>query len=180
MFVMIVPRVLSGPRQEGNGAEGIAMFGRYSERVQRVIILAQDEARRLGTNYVGTEHLLLALLREGTGIAAQALQSLGIDLQAARGEIEQAVGRGTAPADGEVQFTPRGKKVIMELAIDEARRLGHAYVGTEHLLLGLIREGASAAGRLLEAKGADLERVRHEVQRLLASPGPAPEAPSTE
>lgn len=146
------------------------MFGRYSDRAQRVIILAQDEARRLNYNYVGTEHLLLGLIREGQGIAAKALQNLGIDLDQVRGEIEKTLGRGTAPPSGDVQFTPRGKKVIMELAIDEARNLGHSYVGTEHLLLGLIREGECAAARLLENMGADLERVRREVTKLLGSP----------
>ncbi len=151
------------------------MFGRYSERAQRVIILAQDEARRLNYNYVGTEHLLLGLLRENQGIAAKALQNLGVDLDQVRQEIEKTLGRGTAPPSGEIQFTPRGKKVIMELAIDEARNLGHSYVGTEHLLLGLIREGECAAARLLENMGADLERVRREVTKLLGAPTQQPQ-----
>jgi len=151
------------------------MFGRYSERAQRVIILAQDEARRLNYNYVGTEHLLLGLIREGTGIAAKALQNLGVDLDQVRSEIEKTLGRGTAPPTGDIQFTPRGKKVIMELAIEEARSLGHSYVGTEHLLLGLIREGECAAARLLENMGADLERVRREVTKLLGSPMQQPQ-----
>ncbi len=146
------------------------MFGRYSDRAQKVIILAQDEARRLNYNYVGTEHLLLGLIREGTGIAAKALQNLGVDLDQVRAEIEKTLGRGTTPPTGEIQYTPRGKKVIMELALDEARNLGHSYVGTEHLLLGLIREGECAAARLLENMGADLERVRREVTKMLGSP----------
>jgi ATP-dependent Clp protease ATP-binding subunit ClpC len=150
------------------------MFGRYSDRAQRVIILAQDEARRLNYNYVGTEHLLLGLIREGTGIAAKALQNLGIDLEQVRAEIEKTLGRGTAPPTGEIQFTPRGKKVIMELAIEEARNLGHSYVGTEHLLLGLIREGECAAARLLENMGADLERVRRVVRTPAGPPSPPP------
>ncbi|MFO7246679.1 MAG: Clp protease N-terminal domain-containing protein, partial [Bacillota bacterium] len=117
------------------------MFGRYSERAQRVIVLAQEEARRLNYNYVGTEHLLLGLIREGTGIAAKALQSLGINLEQVRAEIEKVIGRGNAPMSGDIGYTPRAKKVVMELAPEEARLLGHNYVGTEHILLGLIREG---------------------------------------
>jgi ATP-dependent Clp protease ATP-binding subunit ClpC len=146
------------------------MFGRYSERAQRVIVLAQEEARRLNYNYVGTEHLLLGLIREGSGIAAKALQNLGIDLDQVRAEVEKIIGRGNGPVSGEIGYTPRAKKVVMELAIDEARQLGHSYVGTEHILLGLIREGEGVAARVLENMGADLERVRKEVIKLLGSP----------
>ncbi len=148
------------------------MFGRYSDRAQKVILLAQEEARRLNYNYVGTEHLLLGLTREETGLAAKALQNLGISLEQVRAEIEKTLGRGTAAPTEDFQFTPRGKKVIMELAVEEARSLGHTYIGTEHLLLGLIREGECAAARLLENMGADLERVRREVIKLLGSPVP--------
>ncbi len=152
------------------------MFGRYSERAQRVILLAQEEARRLGYNYVGTEHLLLGLIREGTGIAAKAMQNLGIDLEQVRFEVEKIIGRGTGPVGGDIGYTPRAKKVVMELALEEARHLGHNYVGTEHILLGLIREGEGVAARVLENMGADLEKVRREVLRLLggAAPQPAP------
>ncbi|MCL6451345.1 MAG: ATP-dependent Clp protease ATP-binding subunit [Acetobacteraceae bacterium] len=143
------------------------MFGRFTERAQRVIILAQEEARRLGYSYVGTEHLLLGLVREGEGLAARALQSLGIDLGRVRAEVEKVIGRGTAASQGEIGFTPRAKKVVMELSSDEARQLGHNYIGTEHILLGLIREGEGVAARVLENLGADLERVRRTVVQLL-------------
>src|SRR5690606_36568804 len=115
------------------------MFGRYTERAQRVIVLAQEEAKRLGHNYVGTEHLLLGLIREGEGIAAKALQGLGISLEQVRGEVEKVIGKGQSNGDGEMGFTPRAKKVFVELAIEEARLLSHNYLGTEHILLGLIR-----------------------------------------
>jgi len=154
------------------------MFGRYSERAQRVIVLAQEEARRLNYNYVGTEHLLLGLIREGTGIAAKALQSLGINLEQVRAEIEKVIGRGNAPMSGDIGYTPRAKKVVMELAPEEARLLGHNYVGTEHILLGLIREGEGVAARVLENMGADLEKVRQQVIKLLGG-GPVPAAPAS-
>ncbi|MDI3298932.1 MAG: ATP-dependent Clp protease ATP-binding subunit [Bacillota bacterium] len=149
------------------------MFGRYSERAQRVILLAQEEARRLGYNYVGTEHLLLGLIREGTGVAARALQNMGVDLDQVRAEVEKIIGRGNGPVGGEIGYTPRAKKVVMELAIEEARLLGHNYVGTEHLLLGLIREGEGVAARVLENMGVDLEKTRREVIRLLGGSAPA-------
>ena len=126
---------------------------------------------------MGTEHLLLGLIREGAGTAAKALQTLGVDLHKVRSEIEQTLGRGTEPTTGTIEFTPRGKRVIMELAIEQARALSHNYVGTEHILLGLLREGECAAARLLETMGADLERVRDEVTRLLGNPVARP-APS--
>lgn len=143
------------------------MFGRYSERAQKVIVLAQDEARRLNYNYVGTEHLLLGLIREGTGIAAKVLTSLGVNLEKVREEVERIIGRGTVAPRGEIGYTPRAKKVVMELAPEEARLLGHSYIGTEHLLLGLIREGEGVAARVLENMGADLEKVRKEIIKLL-------------
>ncbi|MBX5475628.1 MAG: ATP-dependent Clp protease ATP-binding subunit [Clostridia bacterium] len=148
------------------------MYSRYSERAQRVIILAQEEARRLNYNYVGTEHLLLGLIREGSGIAAKALQNLGIDLDHVRAEVEKVIGRGNQPVSGEIGYTPRAKKVVMELALEEARQLGHNYVGTEHILLGLIREGEGVAARVLENMGADLERVQREVIKLLGGTMP--------
>ncbi len=143
------------------------MFSRYTERAQRVIVLAQDEARRLNYDYVGTEHLLLGLIREGEGIAAKALQSLGIQLDQVRTEVEKMIGKGSASTRGEIGFTPRAKKVMVELAIEEARLLGHNYVGTEHILLGLIREGEGVAAQVLQNLGADLERVRNQVFHLL-------------
>lgn len=143
------------------------MFSRYTERAQRVIVLAQDEARRLNYDYVGTEHLLLGLIREGEGLAAKALQALGISLEQVRSEVEKMIGKGTASTRGEITFTPRAKKVTVELAIEEARLLGHNYVGTEHLLLGLIREGEGVAAQVLQNLNADLERVRNQVVHLL-------------
>ena len=143
------------------------MFSRYTERAQRVIVLAQDEARRLNYDYVGTEHLLLGLIREGEGIAAKALQSLGIQLEQVRAEVEKMIGKGSASSRGEIGFTPRAKKVMVELAIEEARLLGHNYVGTEHILLGLIREGEGVAAQVLQNLGADLDRVRNQVIHLL-------------
>ncbi|HEY8347986.1 MAG TPA: ATP-dependent Clp protease ATP-binding subunit [Symbiobacteriaceae bacterium] len=143
------------------------MFSRYTERAQRVIVLAQDEARRLGYDYVGTEHLLLGLIREGEGIAAKALQTLGIQLEQVRAEVEKLIGKGTATTRGEIGFTPRAKKVMVELAIEEARLLGHNYVGTEHILLGLIREGEGVAAQVLQVLGADLDKVRNQVIHLL-------------
>ncbi len=143
------------------------MFSRYTERAQRVIVLAQDEARRLNYDYVGTEHLLLGLIREGEGIAAKALQALGIQLEQVRAEVEKMIGKGSASSRGEIGFTPRAKKVMVELAIEEARLLGHNYVGTEHILLGLIREGEGVAAQVLQNLGADLERVRNQVIHLL-------------
>jgi len=151
------------------------MFSRYTERAQRVIVLAQDEARRLNYDYVGTEHLLLGLIREGEGIAAKALQSLGIQLEQVRAEVEKMIGKGSASSRGEIGFTPRAKKVMVELAIEEARLLGHNYVGTEHILLGLIREGEGVAAQVLQNLGADLERVRNPVIHLL---GGVPQPPS--
>ncbi len=151
------------------------MFGRYSERAQKVVALAQEEARRLNYNYVGTEHLLLGLVREGSGIAAKGLTSIGINLEKVREEVERIIGRGNVSPRGEIGYTPRAKKVVMDLAPEEARGLGHNYIGTEHLLLGLIREGEGVAARVLENMGGDLERVRKEVIKLLGgSPSQTP------
>jgi len=155
------------------------VFSRYTERAQRVIVLAQDEARRLNYDYVGTEHLLLGLIREGEGIAAKALQSLGIQLEQVRAEVEKMIGKGSASTRGEIGFTPRAKKVMVELAIEEARLLGHNYVGTEHILLGLIREGEGVAAQVLQNLGAELERVRNQVIHLLGGV-PHPQAGSNQ
>ncbi len=142
------------------------MFGRFTERAQRVIILSQEEARRLGHNVVGTEHLLLGLIAEGEDIAARTLLSLGISIDQVRKEVERIIGRGDQPTEGSIGFTPRSKRVL-ELAFDEARRLGHTYLGTEHLLLGLIREGEGVAAQVLTNLGADLERVRNKLTSQL-------------
>lgn len=142
------------------------MFGRFTERAQKVLFLAQEEAKRLNHNFVGTEHLLLGLVREGEGIAARALQKLGVDLVKVRQEVERMIGKGDKPILQSVSYTPRAKKVI-ELAIEEGRNLGHNYVGTEHLLLGLIREGEGIAAKVLGNLGVDLKRARVQVMHLL-------------
>jgi len=148
----------------------VPMFERFTERARRVIILAQEEAKRLNHSAVGTEHILLGIIREGEGVASKVLESLSIVPDRVRAEIESAIGRGERAPYEEVAFTQRAKKVL-ELALDEARRLGHNYIGTEHLLLGLIREGEGVAARVLEAMGADLERVRAQVVYLLGEEG---------
>jgi ATP-dependent Clp protease ATP-binding subunit ClpA len=138
-------------------------FDRFNDRAKRVFALAQDEAIRLNHNYIGMEHLLLGLIREGEGVAARSLDSLGVDLSKARTTVEFLVGRGkgtTAPS--EITLHPRTKRVV-ELAIDEARKLGHSHVGTEHLVLGLVREGESEAAGVLQSLGVELEKVRHQV-----------------
>ncbi|NMA55619.1 MAG: ATP-dependent Clp protease ATP-binding subunit [Firmicutes bacterium] len=147
------------------------MFARFTQRAQQVIILAQEEAKRLNYPYVGTEHLLLGLIREGSGVAAQALNNLDIKLEQVRAEVEKIIGRGSGtPTKGEVTLTPRAKRVI-ELALAEGHGMGVNYIGTEHLLLGLIREGEGVAARVLQNLGADLEKVRAEVLKLLGSAG---------
>ncbi|GAH83160.1 unnamed protein product, partial [marine sediment metagenome] len=134
------------------------MFNRFTERARRVILLAREEAKRLDHDYLGTEHILLGLIREGEGVGATALQNLGLDLARVRQEAEKAVGRGGGALFlGQIPFTPRAKKVL-ELAVTEARNLGHNYIGTEHLLLGLIREGEGVAAQILTNLGADLEK----------------------
>ena len=142
------------------------MFERFTDRARRVVVLAQEEARMLDHNYIGTEHILLGLIGEGEGVAAKALESLGISLEAVRQEVEEIIGRGQQAPPGHIAFTPRAKKVL-ELALREAQQLGHNYVGTEHILLGLIREGEGVAAQVLVKLGADLERVRQQVIQLL-------------
>ena len=142
------------------------MFERFTDRARRVVVLAQEEARRLNHNYIGTEHILLGLVREGEGVAAKALESLGISLEAVRGQVEEIIGRGgQSPAD-HIPFTPRAKKVL-EFSFREALVLEHNYIGTEHILLGLIREAEGVAAQVLERLGADLSRVRQQVIHLL-------------
>ena len=157
------------------------MFERFTDRARRVVVLAQEEARMLNHNYIGTEHILLGLIHEGEGVAAKALESLGISLEAVRRQVEEVVGngravrlrveeivgQGQAAPTGHIPFTPRAKKVL-ELSLREALQLGHNYIGTEHILLGLIREGEGVAAQVLQKLGADFGRVRQTVLQLLS------------
>ena len=143
------------------------MFERFTDRARRVVVLAQEEARLLGHNYIGTEHILLGLIHEGDGVGARALESLGISLVAVRGRVEDIIGRGVATPSGHIPFTPRSKKVL-ELALREALALGHNYIGTEHVLLGLLREGEGVGAQVLIALGANLEAVRARVLETLS------------
>ena len=142
------------------------VFELFTEKAINVIMLAQDEARRLGHNFVGTEQILLGVIGEGTGVAAKVLKSMGVNLKDARVEVEKIIGRGSGFVAVEIPFTPRAKRVL-ELSLEEARQLGHNYIGTEHLLLGLIREGEGVAARVLENLGVDLAKVRTQVIRML-------------
>jgi ATP-dependent Clp protease ATP-binding subunit ClpA len=142
------------------------MFERFTDRARRVVVLAQEEARLLNHNYIGTEHVLLGLIHEGEGVAAKALESLGIKLEAVRREVEQTIGRGKQSQSGHIPFTPRAKKAL-ELSLREALQLNHNYIGTEHILLGLIREGEGVAAQVLIRLGGDLDRVRQQVIELL-------------
>ena len=146
-------------------------FDKFTERARRVLTLAQEEAQRFNHNYIGTEHLLLGLVREGDGVAAKVLANLGVELNKVRSAVEFIIGRGDRTVLGEIGLTPRAKKVI-ELAVDEARRLNHNYIGTEHLLLGLVREGEGIAAGVLESLGVNLERVRAETTRILCQSTP--------
>jgi ATP-dependent Clp protease ATP-binding subunit ClpA len=151
------------------------MFERFTDRARRVIVLAQEEARLLNHNYIGTEHLLLGLAHEGQGVAAKALELLGIRVEGLRSQVEQVIGQGQRAPTGHIPFTPRAKKVL-ELSLREAKQLGHNYIGTEHLLLGLIREGEGVAAQVLVKLGADLSRVRQQVIQLLSGSASGPEA----
>ena len=143
------------------------MFERFTDRARRVVVLAQEEARMLNHNYIGTEHLLLGLIHEGDGVAAKALESLNISLGAVREQVQEIIGKGQQAPSGHIPFTPRAKKVL-ELSLREALQLGHNYIGTEHILLGLIREGEGVAAQVLVKLGADLGRVRQQVIQLLS------------
>jgi ATP-dependent Clp protease ATP-binding subunit ClpC len=143
------------------------VFERFTDRARRVVVLAQGEARMLDHNYIGTEHLLLGLIHEGEGVAFKALESLGISLAEVRGDVEEIIGRGQIAPTGHIPFTPRAKKVL-ELSLREALQLGHNYIGTEHILLGLVREGEGVAAQVLEKRGADLNRVRQAVIEFLS------------
>jgi Clp amino terminal domain, pathogenicity island component len=142
-------------------------FDKFTERARRVLTYAHEEATRFNHNYIGTEHLLLGLIREGNGVAAKVLDSLGVELNRVRSQVEFIIGRGDHMIVGEVGLTPRATKVI-ELAVDEARRLGHHYIGTEHLLLGLVREGEGIAAAVLESLGVNLERLRTRTIKVLS------------
>jgi ATP-dependent Clp protease ATP-binding subunit ClpC len=144
----------------------IDRFDKFTNRARRALHLAQEEAQRLQHNYIGTEHLLLGLIREGEGVAAKVLNNLGIDLDKARSSVESIIGRGNRVVIGEPGLTPRAKKVI-ELAVDEARHLHHHYLGTEHLLLGLVRESQGIGANVLESLGANLEKVRVQTMQVL-------------
>src|SRR5438093_8792260 len=157
------------------GDASVDRFDKFTDRARKVLTLAQDEAQRFNHNYIGTEHLLLGLVREGEGVAARVLENMNVELAKVRTAVEFIIGRSDRPVVGEVGLTPRAKRVI-ELAIDEARRLGHNYIGTEHLLLGLVREGEGIAAGVLESLGVNLDKVRHEVIRVLSqssSAGPS-------
>jgi hypothetical protein len=150
------------------------MFERFTDRARRVVVLAQEEARLLNHNYIGTEHLLLGLIHEGQGVAARALESLDVSLEAVRARVEEIIGQGQSAPTGHIPFTPRVKKVL-ELSLREALQLGHNYIGTEHILLGLIREGEGVAAQVLAELGAGLDRVRQQVVQLLSGyPGGVP------
>ncbi len=146
---------------------GKTLFERFTDRARRVVVLAQEEARLLNHNYIGTEHILLGLIHEGEGVAAKALESLGISLEGVRSQVEEIIGQGGSSPSGHIPFTPRAKKVL-ELSLREALQLGHNYIGTEHILLGLIREGEGVAAQVLVKLGADLSRVRQQVIQLLS------------
>jgi ATP-dependent Clp protease ATP-binding subunit ClpC len=156
------------------------MFERFTDRARRVVVLAQEEARMLNHNYIGTEHILLGLIHEGEGVAAKALESLGISLEGVRSQVEEIIGQGQQAPSGHIPFTPRAKKVL-ELSLREALQLGHNYIGTEHILLGLIREGEGVAAQVLVKLGADLNRVRQQVIQLLSGyQGKEPAGTATE
>ncbi|MEY4452750.1 MAG: hypothetical protein RIT51_428, partial [Actinomycetota bacterium] len=143
------------------------MFEKFTDKARRVVVLAQEEAKMLNHNYIGTEHILLGLIHEGEGVAAKALEALGINLDAVREQVQDIIGQGQTPPTGHIPFTPRAKKVL-ELSLREALQLGHSYIGTEHLLLGLIREGEGVAAQVLTKLGADSNRVRQQVVELLS------------
>jgi ATP-dependent Clp protease ATP-binding subunit ClpC len=143
------------------------VFERFTDRGRRVVVLAQEESRMLNHNYIGTEHILLGLVHEGGGVAALALEKLDISIEAVRQQVGEIIGQGQAAPTGHIPFTPRAKKVL-ELSLREALQLGHNYIGTEHILLGLIREGEGVAAQVLQKLGADLNRVRQTVIQLLS------------
>ena len=163
---------MAAPESGADEKPSSATFGRFAGRGRAVIVLALEEARMLNHDSIGTEHILLGLLRGGEGVAAQALESLGIDLEAVRQQVVEITGQGDQAPPEHIPFTARAKRVL-ELSLREAMQLGHNYIGTEHILLGLIREGDGVAAQVLVKLGADLNRVRHQVIQLLAAGPPA-------
>jgi len=155
------------------------VFERFTDRARRTIVFAQEEARLLSHNYIGTEHILLGLLREEEGVAAKALKTLDVSLETVRRDVGEIVGRGQEVSRGHIPFTPRAKKVL-ELSLREALQLGHNYIGTEHILLGLIREGEGVAAQVLQKLGADLNRVRQTMVQLLSGYVEGSEGPTVE
>src|SRR6266851_1901295 len=158
--------LLSDANEKGDTSMDRNRYDKFTERARKVLSLAQEEAQRFQHNYIGTEHLLLGLVREGEGVAAKVLSGLGVELNKVRSAVEFIIGRGDRIVLGEIGLTPRAKKVI-ELAVDEARRLNHHYIGTEHLLLGLVREGEGIAAGVLESLGVNLEKVRRHTLAIL-------------
>ena len=154
----------------GKGGVEATVFERFTERARQVVVLAQDEARALKHNYIGTEHILLGLLREEEGLAARVLEQLDITVEEVRAQVARIVGQGDEVTTGQIPFTPRAKKVL-ELALREALSLGHNYIGTEHILLGLVRENEGVAARILLDFDADAEKIRNEIIRMLSGPG---------
>jgi hypothetical protein len=163
---------MAAPESGADEKPSSATFGRFAGRGRTVIVLALEEARMLNHDSIGTEHILLGLIREGEGVAAQALESLGIDLEAVRQQVVEITGQGEQAPPEHIPFTARAKRVL-ELSLREAMQLGHNYIGTEHILLGLIREGDGVAAQVLVRLGADLNQVRHQVIQLLAAAPPA-------
>src|ERR1039457_1401518 len=164
-------RIRSGPTHRDASRKDVReMFERFTERARQVVVLAQEEARTLKHNYIGTEHILLGLHREEEGLAARELESLDITVERVRGQVVRIVGSGEEVTSGQIPFTPRAKKVL-ELALREALSLGHNYIGTEHILLGLVRENEGVAARILLDFDADSEKIRNEVIRMLSGPG---------
>src|SRR6202042_1972024 len=155
------------PKVSSRSGRRVTLFERFTDRARRVLVLAQEEARLLNHSFIGTEHILLGLIHEGEGLAAKALESLGISLEAVREKVEETIGPAGSAPTGSPPFTPRAKKVL-ELSLREALQLGHNYIGTEHMLLGLVREGEGAGAQVLVGLGADLEQVRRQVIKLLA------------
>ena len=154
------------------------MFEKFTDRARRVVVLAQEEARMLNHNYIGTEHILLGLIHEGEGVAAEALNGVGISLDEVRQQVEEMVGPGRISPSGQIPFTPRAK-MVLELSLRESLHMSHNYIGTEHILLGLLREGKGVAAKVLVKLGADLNRVRREVNQLISGGRPDEEMAAT-
>jgi ATP-dependent Clp protease ATP-binding subunit ClpC len=162
----VTPRLYTGEKEN----KGSPLFERFTDRARRVLVLAQEEARDLNHAFIGTEHILLGLIKEGEGVAAKALDALGVSYETVREKVEEAIGSNANPSPGSPPFTPRAKKVL-ELSLREALQLGHSYIGTEHMLLGLVREGEGVAAQVLSDLGADMTRVRSQVISMMSGQG---------